>query len=404
MVENRNRKIAFVAIFALALLAFAGMPSASVNPRVQLMNYSLSEVPAQPGHVIVLTLHMKSMEPDNCAEQVQVQLAVSYPLSVRGPDTQYNDLLCFRDPDSAGTFVFYLPVDNLATSGTYPISISTTYQKRFTMLSGSNTINVQVGGAPSFAASVVSSSPVDIYPGDDAQVTVAFQNTGASSVSSARASMSSEGILVKWAGQTQDLGQIPARGSGSATFTVEAPKDLPAGSYPLSVQLFYTGEDRSNGTASFDFTVPVKPKADFSAAMASDSLLSGDKKLVQISLTNTGSQEADRMNVRIGPLFPFSTDGTVRYIESLKPGQTQNLTYLITVDKDATAGGQLVQLLMNFQDPQGKKFSDSADFSMAVRTPTLNDEIVGLWYIWAAIVLAVAYFASKRMGRKKKAA
>ena len=48
------------------------------------------------------------------------------------------------------------------------------------------------------------------------------------------------------------------------------------------------------------------------------------------------------MEVRIEPLFPFSTDGTVRYIESLRPGETQNLTYVITVDKDATAGGQLL--------------------------------------------------------------
>jgi len=397
MVETKKTIFAM----ALLLLAFAGFASASVNPRVQLMNYSLSETPSQPGHVLALTLHLKSMESDNCAEQLQVQVAVSYPLSVRGPDTQYNDLLCYQDPDSAGTFTFYLPVDNLATSGTYPVSVAFSYKKRFTQLTGGNTINVQVGGAPSFTASVTSSNPVDIYPGDDAMVTVTFQNTGASSVTSARASADSSGIQVKWAGQTQDMGQIAARGSGTATFAIEAPKSTPAGNYPLNINLEYTSEDKSNGNTQFSFTVPVKAKATFAAA-ASGSMLSGEKKAVDIAITNSGSQEADKVQVRIKPLFPFSTDGTVRYIEKLAPGETQNLTYLITVDKDATPGQQLLGFLISFQDPQGKKFTDTADFSMTVRTPNIQDDLFSYWYVIAIAALAVAFFARKRMAAGKK--
>ena len=399
MVEMKTTKI--IGVFALLLLAFAGMSFASVNPRVQLMNYSLSEVPVQPGHVLALTLHLKSMESDNCAEQLQVQLAVSYPLSVRGPDSQYNDLLCYSDPDSAGTFTFYLPVDNLATSGTYPVSVALSYKKRFTELSGGNTLNVQVGGSPSFTASVTSSNPIDIYPGDSAMVTVTFQNTGASSVTSARASAQSDGIQVKWAGQTQDLGQIAARGSGSATFNIEAPKNMPSGNYPLNIHLDYTSEDRSAGYTDFSFTVPVKPKATFTAA-AEDTMLPGEKKEVNIAITNTGSQEADKVQVRIKPLFPFSTDGTVRYIEALKPGETQNLTYVITVDKDATPGGQLLGFLIDFQDPQGKKMSDSADFSMSVRTPSLNDDLLSYWYVAAIAIIVVAFLLRRRTAAGKK--
>ena len=391
-----------ILVFALAALFLAsGFASASINPKMELLNYTLSEVPAQPGHVLALTLHMKSIESDNCAENVAVQLMVSYPLSVQGSDTQYVDLLCFQDPQSKGDFIFYLPVDNLATSGTYPVLVSTTYEKRFTKLSESNTVNVRVGGAPSFAASVVSSSPVDIYAGDTAQVTVAFQNTGSSMVQSTRASATSDGIAVKWAGQTQDVGQIPARGSADAVFTVEAPKDIMAGSYPLNVHIDYTGEDRQNGSADFMFAVPIKPKADFTAT-ATSSLLPGQKKEVNVELTNTGSQEARKIQARIKPLFPFSTDGTVRYIESLPAGQSVNLTYVVNVDKDATSGAQLSGMLLDFEDPQGKKFSDSADFSMEIRLPTFAEDVISYWYLVALGVLAVVFVVSKRMGKKKK--
>ena len=393
-----TRKTVFAAAFAL-LLILAGAPFASVNPKVQLVNYSLSEVPSQPGHVLELTLHMKSMESDNCAERVAVQLAVSYPLSIRGPDAQYAELLCFRDPDENGTFIFYLPIDNLATSGTYPVSVTTSYEKRFTKLSESNTINVQVGGAPSFTASVTASSPVDIYPGDSAQVTVTFQNTGASMVQSARASAQSEGIEVKWAGQTQGVGQIAARGSAIAVFSIEASKDLKAGSYPLNVRLDYAGEDSASGIAQFSFAVPVKPKADFAASSADAELMPGVKREVNIALANTGSQEARKIEARIKPLFPFSTDGTVRYVDSLMPGESKNLTYVITVDKDATSGGQLSGLNVDFEDPQGKKFSDSADFSMMVRLPSLTEEIIGYWYVFAALAI-IGFLASKKAKKK----
>ena len=400
----KGKIFGMAALFALAVLLISGTAFASINPKVQLLNYTLSEVPAQPGHTVALTLHFKSMEPDNCAESVSVGLSVPYPLSILGSDTQYLELLCFRDPDAKGEFTFLLPVDNLATSGTYPITVSTAYEKRFTKLTESNTVNLQVGGAPSFNATVISSQPVDIYAGDSAKVTVAFQNTGSSMVQSARATAASRGIEVKWAGKTQDIGSIAARGSATATFSIEAPKDLLAGSYPLDVVLDYTSENRSLGSTSFRFIVPVKPKADFAAASASKVLVSGEKREVAITLTNTGTEEARKLKVRIKPLFPFSTDGTVRYIDSLPAGTAVNITYLLTVDKDATAGELLLGFQIDFEDLQGRQFSDTADFSLSVRALTLEDQLAGVWYAWAALALVIAYMASKRLGKKKKEA
>ncbi len=383
-------------------LLLAGLSSASVNPKVQLMDYSISEIPAQPGHTVELALHMKSAEWDNCAENVGVQLVVSYPLSIQGSDTLYIDKLCFNDSGAKGTFTFKIPVDNLATSGTYPVSVSTTYEKRFTKLSESNTVNVRVGGSPSFTAAVSSSNPTDIYPGDSAQVTITFVNSGSSSVQSARVSTQSSGIDVKWAGSSQSIGQIAARGSASATFTIEAPKSLKSGSYPLNVHLDYVSENRSQGSSDFTFYVPVKPKAEFSARQSSESLQPGQQRRVNIEIENSGTQAAKKVQVRIRPIFPFSTDGTVRYIESLKPGERKNLTYTITVDKEATAGGQLLSLLVKFEDPQGKEFSETEDFAFDVKMATLQDEIYNYWYVGLIVVIIAAMMLRRKFASKKK--
>jgi len=118
-------------------------------------------------------------------------------------------------------------------------------------------------------------------------------------VQSSRATASSRGIIVKWAGQSQEVGQIPPRGSGTAVFSIEAPKDLKAGTYPLSIHLDFDGEDRMNGSSDFTFHVPVKPKADFIAGNLSSGLVPGEKRVVSLNLTNTSTQEADKMQVHI---------------------------------------------------------------------------------------------------------
>jgi len=400
-----NRNIFWMPmLFGLAVLLLSGSAFASINPKVQLLNYTLSSVPAQPGQTVALTLHFKSMESDNCAERFSVALSTSYPLTILGSDTQYIELLCFRDQDSKGDVTFYLPVDNLATSGTYPVSVSSAYEKRFTKLTESNTVNVQVGGAPSFNASIASSSPVDIYAGDSAKVAVAFQNTGSSMVQSARATASAGGIEVKWAGKTQDLGSIAARGSATATFNIEAPKGISAGSYPLDVVLSYTSENKSQGISSFRFMVPVSPKAEFAAESTSPVLVAGEKKEVAIALSNIGSQDAKKLKVRIKPLFPFSTDGTVKYIDALPSGSTATLIYLVTVDKDATAGDQLLSFQVDFEDPQGRQMSDTADFALSVRALTIEDQLAGVWYVWAVLALVAVYIVGKKIGKRKEKA
>ena len=393
----------FLGAMLAAVLLLSGLLSASVSPKMELVNYSLSEDPVQPGHTLLLTLHLKSIEPDNCAEVVSVQLTTAYPLSIDGSDTQYLGTLCANDSDAASTAVFRLPVDNLAASGTYTVAVATNYEQRFSKFSEANTLNIHVAGTPRLLASVAASNPLDIYPGDEGTITVAIDNAGNAMAQSVRASFSSGSPLeVKWAGAQQGIGAIPGRSSANAVFSVEAPKNLPAGTYPVYMHLTYADENQSAQTADFTFEVPVKPKAEFRAAEGDGGLLAGSSVDVPITLTNTGSQEARRLKVNIQPLFPFSTDGTVRYVDSLMPGQSVNLTYTITVDKQATDGQQTLTLLTNFEDPAGKKFSDSADFSLNVREPTQTELAYRYWYVFAIALLVILLLARRALGGKKK--
>jgi hypothetical protein len=385
--------------YVLAMLMLSAVGFAAVNPQLEIYNYTLSHSPAAPGDTLTLTVHLKNIAFGACADTISVQAMTSYPLSVSGLDTQYRDSLCLGDPDSAGTVSFVLPVDSLAQSGTYPVTVITNYQKNFDKFSSSNTINVVVLGTPSVSASVTSSNPVDIYPGDTGSLTVTFQNNGTGKVESGHVAFTAPpGLEVKWAGADQDIGGIPAHGSASVTFSIEALKSTSSGDYPITGVLQYSGDNTPSATQEFTFIMPVKEKAEFVASAATGTALNpASDSEVQVTLTNTGTQEARKVRVRIRPIYPFSTDGTVRYVESLAPGQSANLTYLIHVDKDATAGQQVSGVILDFEDPQGNSFTDTEYFAMSVKTKTLMDDIVGYWYIFAIIALVVLYVILKRV-------
>jgi len=130
--------------------------------------------------------------------------------------------------------------------------------------------------------------------------------------------------------------------------------------------------------------------------------MSGEGTLVSLILRNTGTQEAHSLKVRIRPLFPFSTDGTVHYVDSLVAGGQATLTYLINTDTDATDGRQLLSLIVDFEDPQGRKFSETADFPLLAKSKTIVDMLLGLWYVIVVAVAAVAFIVSKKMEKKEQ--
>ena len=397
--KNKEKDVFSIGSLFVLMLIFLQLSSvsfASVNPKIQLDNYTISEVPAQPGHVVALTLYMREIEWDHCAERVSVQLSLGYPFSIQGPDTQYIDRLCLNDGDK-GKVTFLLPVDSLAQSGTYQITLSTIYEKNFDKLSQTNTLNVRVGGAPSFVASVAASDPTDIYPGDSSAVTITFQNNGGSTVKSAHVTLSaSDGIEVKWAGKTQELGSISPRSSASATFKIEVAKDIKPGNYKLNAVVDYLSENDSSSTSKFSFDIPVKPKADF-IATSNARLVGDDNKEITVTMKNTGYEQARNIKVKIQPIFPFSTDGTIRYVDSLKAGESKDLTYVIHIDKDATPGNQLLTLLLDYEDQTTKKFSDSADFQLVVVKKSIEQDLMGYWYVFAIVALALAMMILRKL-------
>jgi len=389
----------WLSIFVLALAVLATPVAADVNPKLRLDSFTLSPALAAPGQTITLAISLKDIA-DVCAEKVSAQVTAAFPLSVQGPDSQYIETLCQKGNFTDGSASFKVYVDPLAVEGSYQLALATTYQKSFLTYAESNPITVRVQGTPQLDAFVVASTPQDAYPGDDATITIRIDNTGTAPVTSATATLSSPSLEVKWAGATQQLGQINARSSAQAQFTVEAPKNLPAGTYPLKLKVDFVQLDGTIATKQFSFNMPVKPKAEFSAADADGTPITiGESRLKQLNLTNTGSQAAVKLKAVIKPVYPFTTDGTIRYVESIAPGETKTLDYTLSSDKQANEGTQVLSLTLNWEDQAGKQFTQTIDFPLKTTPKTLLQTLTEMWYFGAIIIIIAVVMVFKR---KKK--
>lgn len=391
---------------AMLMLVMISIGIAGTGPKLVLYNATIIPDPVEPGDSVQLTLFLQNIEKTYCADRVFVQLSASYPLSLSGQDIQYIDQLCYNNTDAKVRFI--LPVDSLAQTGTYQVQVITKYEKFAATYSESNNVNVYVLGKPELDASVIASSPTDIYPGDSATITVLFQNNGNGRIESLSAKLrATEGIEVKWAGQEQGIGQITAHGKATANFQIEAPKDLAPGNYNLYVDTVYKAEGDTKQSRTFFFSVPIKEKAEFSATAANQGEMAiGNNNQVKITLKNSGYDEARKLKVRVRPLYPFSTDGTVRYIDSLAPGEEKNLEYTVTVDKDASIGTQVIGLLIEYENKEGNSRSDTVDLSLSARKKTLDEQVkefeIYLIAIGAIIVLmSVKRIAGMMKGKKK---
>jgi hypothetical protein len=110
------------------------------------------------------------------------------------------------------------------------------------------------------------------------------------------------------------------------------------------------------------------------------------------------------MTVSIIPQYPFSTDGSVRYVDLLAPGQSVPVTFSVNVDKDGTPGTYGLNLLVNFQDAQGKSLQDDTTRVALTVLPKgfFRAVFLDYWFLWLAGVVIVFLVIRSRVAAKKK--
>jgi hypothetical protein len=402
--EINMKKYDFIAIIVLTLLFVNSFTAEAVRPDITVSGYSIKNGTASVGKDFILSLTLTNIYPGACANSIVTTLQANYPFIMRGVSSVSAGDIC-----NTATAIADIPlrIDPTAKGGFYQIAVTNSYESiTLAQFTSTDTINIFVEGEPDIDANIINSDPVDVYPGDTATITVNIENKGTFLAQSVNAVMTAQSPLsVKWSKSFSPVGNLDAKQSRQVDFAVEIPKDAAAKDYPLSLEVKYEDENVIEKSKQFIFSFHVKKKAMFSVLDGgSDSLFSNENsRTVRLILNNTGTDTARNIKVRMIPMFPFSTDGSVRYIDILEPGKTTPVQFTVNIDKDATPGTYGLDMLLDFEDEQGKSLQDTTRVALTVKPKNIIRAVfIDYWYLWVIVVIVIIVIRTRRMSSEKK--
>lgn len=185
--------------------------------------------------------------------------------------------------------------------------------------------------------------------------------------------------------------QMPLR------FDIKIDKKAPAGEYPLYLNLTYDYQKNvqiSNanayaqtyepsywyGTISQNQTlrIKVKKQADFEIIGVSNSMLAGRSKVIEITIKNTGEDEAKNVKAIISPSDPISTTDDKAYLNAIGPGKTATARYRIKAESSAVPKSYAIDVTIRYENPQGDiLYSSTLQAPVEVTEPGWFDKLFG---------------------------
>lgn len=385
-----NKKTFFLFSFALSIFLIASAQAAT-RPIITISNYN-TDTSIVAGGYFNLTLDLAD-QGSLCGIGTTVSVQASYPFLTTGVSSTVPVSVCNQT-----TVTLPLKIDAAAAGGSYPLTLIVGYSDwSNNVYSSSNTVNLVVGGMPNINANIINTNPSDVYQGDTATITVLLENDGSYEAQSVMGTLYSDSAAeVSPSSSYMYLGSLGSEQSANANFVVDIPKDSNTTQYPLTLTIQYLDENRVLQTKNISLVLNTKEKAIFQTADAgSQSFYANYQgRIAKINVTNVGTGIANQVEVNIEPQFPFTTDGSVRYINSINPGNSSIVEFVVDVDKDATPGNYGINLVFDYKDKDGNLLQDVETTNLTVRNKNIFRAIfIDYWFIWAVIiVIAIIVF------------
>lgn len=301
----------------------------------------------------------------------------------------------------------------------------TTYSVPQSFDFGKNYYNVY--GSPDISATIIGSNEFD--RGQKATLNIDFMNrgkllgfkdvrtpNGANEIFAAQTEMKLESAIVDATGIvaslsadpgspvevksiSQQLGSIKS-GQNSiapAKFDIEINKKAKAGEYNLYLNLSYDYQKNvqvtnANATAqTYDVNhwygmmtqdqilkIKVKNQADFEIVNTTGSLHPGGNSIIEITIKNTGENEARNVKAIVNPSDPLSTTDGMAFLSTIMPGSTAVAKIKVKADSETIPKAYGIDTVLKYETPEGDiKYSDILQATVEVKDAGLFQKLFG---------------------------
>jgi len=124
--------------------------------------------------------------------------------------------------------------------------------------------------------------------------------------------------------------------------------------------------------------IKVKKQAEFEIIKTNGSLAAGNEGIIEITIKNTGEEEARDIKAIITPSDPISTTDDKAYLNKMEPGNVAIATFKVNADSKAVNKTYAIDTVLRYQTPEGDiKYSDVLQAPVAVREVGLYERLFG---------------------------
>ncbi|MCL6605585.1 MAG: hypothetical protein K6T94_22195 [Paenibacillus sp.] len=209
----------------------------------------------------------------------------------------------------------------------------------------------------------ITNMPTQAVPGSKLKLTVRIINEGtldAKDIKLSLTGLKSEGFALDEDTGTRRLSRISGGMIQEQTFKLTVSPAIAGGSQPLGIKWDYKDETGTVVSEESQIFIPVKSSDVSSAAVVIENLVSPNETLlpkekfnISFKVSNTGGSKVQNVKVAVTgdkELVPVSLSNII--IPSLKPGQSKNVSFSLSIAPDALTKSYPVSIAVDYETLQ----------------------------------------------------
>ena len=277
---------------------------------------------------------------------------------------------------------------------------------QYTYKTENETLLIPIKIKPDISIDVISAVPEHLNVGTEGYISLKIKNTGYEDGSKAIVKILRNGNSpVMPTDSSVFIGSFPSGSIAECRYKVSVSGDAESQTYPVDVVVVYQNNEGDFITSRSDTVgIPVGGKVDFTIVSPPGEMNPGNKKVLNVEYKNTGDTAVYSAQARISAVDPFTSNDDTAFIGDLKPGESKNVAFVVSVDRTATIKEYGLDSEIRYRDALDNTYvSDTMKVRVDVVAPTgLTTVLSNPIYlaILAAIIIGGGY-AFVRYRRKK---
>ncbi|RLI00932.1 hypothetical protein DRO38_05745 [Candidatus Bathyarchaeota archaeon] len=347
-----------IAVIGLILLIASTIPVSTAGSHANIVITDVKPTDLSPGDTRDVTLTIKN-DGSRDARHITLNFQSTAYVSVIGSSVVYiHSLNAWTSKD----VTIKVHVAEGAPDGTYEVPITCSFDEYYyTATQGYVTapmtptqlgIVFNVRGEIIIDVADVTTDPTEVRPGDDyVTVTATLSNSGEGQAKEVKAVLECpEGFKPsKSATNIAYIGILNPGSQSVATFQIDVEDGIRDGYYSLPLRITYKDTNNNDYSITRDLRILVEPKPDFevtSVKISPETIRSGDHVRLEITVKNTGSEDAKSVEIRAirKATQPFDFDERSCYIGDLDVGEEGTGALTFDVENPADAREYLLKV------------------------------------------------------------